>query len=560
MSAPLQVRRSGSNAALIDCGSLAEALELFAALTAARQSGELCVDELVPAAQTVLVRGGVARRPQDLSKIVTALRSAHTEYSGRSVAPHQTTLQVVYDGEDLEEVAQISGLTIDEVISRHTSATYHVAFTGFAPGFAYLSGGDSALIVPRRSTPRPRILPGAVGLAGAFTGVYPRESPGGWQLIGRTDALMWDLERDPPALLTPGNTVRFEAVRASVHVPESHTAAAQNDAAQTDTAQNDAVQTDAAESDTAERGTPAFTVIDPGLVTLVQDEGRPGFAALGVSASGAADRSAYAAANSLVGNDVGAAVLEIGLGACEVLGLDTLVLSLTGARRTATVAGPFGLRNVQHDRAFRIDAGERLKLGPPTHGLRTTLAIRGGIATPLTLGSASRDTLAGLGPKPIAAGDTISTLSRTRSPVTEAATPGPALPVAGDETLLRVISGPRDDWFGADGMRELWNTLWEVTSQSDRIGVRLAGTPLNRLDEYVDVEPPSEGISIGSIQVPTDGQPVLFLADCPVTGGYPVIGVLHEDDLDLAAQLPPGAFVRFTSDNQEKIQPTRRLP
>jgi KipI family sensor histidine kinase inhibitor len=118
----------------------------------------------------------------------------------------------VYDGADLDEVAQLTGLSVGEVIEAHTATRWRVAFSGFAPGFGYLSGGDSRLKVPRRGEPRTRVPAGSVGLAGEFTGVYPRESPGGWQLLGRTELTTWDEARQPPALMTPGRVVRFERV------------------------------------------------------------------------------------------------------------------------------------------------------------------------------------------------------------------------------------------------------------------------------------------------------------------------------------------------------------
>ncbi|PRC47306.1 allophanate hydrolase, partial [Mycobacterium sp. ITM-2017-0098] len=123
------------------------------------------------------------------------------------------TLDVVYDGEDMGEVARLTGLTPDEVVAAHTERCWRVGFSGFAPGFAYLVGGDERLVVPRRSEPRTKVPVGSVGLAGEFSGVYPRESPGGWQLIGRTSAVLWDVDRDNPALLTPGMWVQFRAVQ-----------------------------------------------------------------------------------------------------------------------------------------------------------------------------------------------------------------------------------------------------------------------------------------------------------------------------------------------------------
>ncbi|MCP3426914.1 urea amidolyase family protein [Rothia sp. AR01] len=480
----------------------------------------------------------------------------------RAGAP-ETVIPVRYDGEDLAEVAALTGLSPEEVVARHVAPRYTVAFTGFAPGFAYLSGGDTALTVPRRSTPRPRIPAGSVGLAGAFSGVYPRESPGGWQLIGRTGHRMWDLGREQPAALLPGAAVRFEAVREAVEVDDAGAGAAAQDRTQTEAQSQDRTEArDNTQTGTQDRNraptqtaqesadpgaTPVLEILDPGLQTLIQDAGRPGLTALGVSASGAADRGALARANRLAGNPEDAAALELGFGAFEARGVGpgASVLALAGAPREGRITGPFGTRRAPAGRAFRLDPGELLRLEAPARGLRTVLAVRGGVAAGRTLGSRSADTLAGLGPAPLAEGDVVRAGAPGRAPV-GLPEPDPAeLPAPGEEARLRVVPGPREEWFGAEGLRALWETAWEVTPRSDRVGVRLAGDPLTRTPEHRERELPSEGLATGAIQVPADGQPVLFLADRPLTGGYPVIGVVCEADLGLAAQLPPGARVRF---------------
>lgn len=170
------------------------------------------VDDLVPAARTLLV---VARATTDLPELARAVLAAAgtaTLRSGGAQGPF-VEIPVRYDGPDLEEVARFTSLTPDEVVAAHTGTAWRVGFGGFAPGFAYLVGGDPRLEVPRHAEPRTRVPAGAVGLAGAFSGVYPRESPGGWQLIGTTDVVLWDAERQPPALLVPGATVRFTQVQ-----------------------------------------------------------------------------------------------------------------------------------------------------------------------------------------------------------------------------------------------------------------------------------------------------------------------------------------------------------
>jgi allophanate hydrolase subunit 1 len=189
----VRIRPCGDRALLLDCGSLAEAQGWFAALTDHA--------EAVLGAQTVLLRG----EPSALREVVRRTSPAPPGV----VAGPTAEVRVTYDGPDLAEVAGLTGLTVDEVVAAHTGTPWTVAFGGFAPGFSYLVGGDPRLEVPRRATPRTAVPAGAVGLAGTFSGVYPRASPGGWQLIGRTDAVLWDVERDPPALLPPGTVVRF---------------------------------------------------------------------------------------------------------------------------------------------------------------------------------------------------------------------------------------------------------------------------------------------------------------------------------------------------------------
>ncbi|UBH04929.1 allophanate hydrolase [Leucobacter sp. Psy1] len=535
--ADFDVRPAGDGAVLVDCGDLGAALAMHEALSRAWGDGALRIDELVPAARTVLVRGrDAADHVAGRARIPFAeIWSAHAGSTARAAAPETPVeVPVVYDGADLDEVAQLTGLTAAEVIERHQAAEYTVAFTGFAPGFAYIAGGDPALQVPRRSSPRARIPAGSVGLAGPFSGVYPRESPGGWQLIGRTEVPMWDLDRDPPALLQPGTRVRFVAA---------------------DRAADD--DTDSADSAGSPlTGPVALTVRDAGLQCLVQDLGRPGLAHLGVSASGAADRAAHRRANRIVGNADAAAVLEIGIGEFAIRAERMLVIGLTGAPRTGSISGPTGARTIRMGTPTRIDAGEELRLGAAEAGLRTVLAIRGGVAARETLGSAATDTLAGLGPAPIASGDEVrvagvESRSGSETPVRDGAAAEAAetegLPRVGAEAVLRVRRGPRDDWFDESALTALGEQAWEVTPRSDRVGVRLAGDPLVRAPHARDVELPSEGLVRGAIQVPPDGQPVLFLADHPLTGGYPVIGVVVDADLDRAAQLPPGARVRFAA-------------
>jgi biotin-dependent carboxylase-like uncharacterized protein len=278
--------------------------------------------------------------------------------------------------------------------------------------------------------------------------------------------------------------------------------------------------------------TRALTVLATGPLTTVQDDGRPGQAALGIGRSGACDRASAALANRLVGNPADAAVLEVTFGGLAVRAESDLLVVTTGARCPgAPHAAPTLLRR-----------GHELRLGAPAAGLRTYLAVRGGIDVPPVLGSRATDVLAGLGPAVVAVGDVL--------PVGEPTAPPPVVDVApvadppDGEVTVAVLPGPRADWFGDAGWAALTGQAWSVTSESNRVGLRLDGAPLDRLREG---ELPSEGMVRGALQVPPSGTPVLFLADHPVTGGYPVIGYVVDADVDRCAQLRPGQTLRFRS-------------
>lgn len=290
-----------------------------------------------------------------------------------------------------------------------------------------------------------------------------------------------------------------------------------------------------------------LVVVRPGPLTTVQDLGRPGYAALGVSTSGAADRGALRRANALVGNSPTAAALELTFGGLRLRCLASVEIAVAGAPLPIRVVG---LEGTKSDRSwgtiFDLIAGEQLDLGRPTVGCRSYLAVRGGFDTPLTLGSRSTDVLSGLGPARLTAGLGLSvgTDSGYRGVTSQLGAAQVAQPESSTSpVLLRIRWGPRDDWFTAAGLQALVSQDWTVSPDSNRIAMKLTGEVVRRgrRDEL-----PSEGLLPGAIQIPQSGMPVLFLADHPVTGGYPVIAVVLRSDVDLAAQVRPGGLVRFT--------------
>jgi len=278
----------------------------------------------------------------------------------------------------------------------------------------------------------------------------------------------------------------------------------------------------------------ALVVRRAGLA-LVQDAGRPGQAAIGVGRSGAADRSSYDLANRLVGNASGAAALEIALGGLELQAVEgTAWVAVTGAPAPLLLDG----RPEPTGAVLALRPGARLALGQPAAGLRSYVAVRGGIGVSAVLGSRSRDTLAGLGPEPLAEGDVLPLGADVVDDIRVDAVPPQAYDV---RPLLRVVSGPRDSW--VRDVDVLAAVTWTVAPDSDRIGVRLTGGRLELADEGRQL--PSEGAVRGAIQVPPGGEPVVFGPDHPVTGGYPVVAVVVDADTDRLAQLRPGEQVRF---------------
>lgn len=286
-------------------------------------------------------------------------------------------------------------------------------------------------------------------------------------------------------------------------------------------------------------------VIQSGLLTTIQDRGRPGYAHLGVARSGALDVPALDLANRLVGNGVDAAVLETTLTGCTLRAQAGVTVAVTGAPAEITVDGYVA----RFGAPVRVPAGAELKVGPARTGVRSYLAIAGGIAVAPVLGSRSSDTLSGLGPPTLRRGDNLP-LFPSDPDADHTALPAGAgrdqidygRGCGWEQITLRVRFGPRADWFTAAARDTLLRCAYTLSPKSNRVGARLTGDPLTRA---ITDELPSEGIVLGAVQVPADGQPLIFLADHPTTGGYPVLAVVDQADLPLLAQARPGATVRF---------------
>ena len=580
----MRVLPAGPYGVLLEEENAGDAARCFTVVERLRGRFGSIVD-VVPAERTVLVVSTfdeAGRRA--LRGLVEAVAAARPDEGDGAVAASGADaspvveLAVRYDGPDLAEVAELTGLDEAEVVALHSGAEYTVGFTGFAPGFAYLTGLPAALEVPRRAAPRTRVEAGAVGIAVRYSGVYPRESPGGWQLVGRlADAgvALWDAGREEPAVLRPGVRVRFRAVGGA----DADVRGGQADAGAIGTGADaggggvggagrgggarvgggmrghgqgsgsaeaalGAEETVAAGAGPG-RGVGGLMRIErAGLLTTVQDLGRPGYAHLGVPRAGAADRDALRLANRLVGNPEGAAGLETTLTGCSVVLTEGRWVAVAGARAEVTVTVGGRSRGFGTGAAFYVPAGGRVDVGSAEAGVRSYLAVAGGIEAPRVLGSRSADLLSGIGHEHPLKPDSLLPLGRPTALPPDI--PGLGLAPhrdAADTAVLRLTPGPRDEWFDDAALATLTGATYRVTTESNRTALRLDGPTLRRREPAGELV--SEGMAPGALQIPPDGRPVLFLADHPVTGGYPVIGCVDPADLSAAAQARPGSRLRF---------------
>ncbi|WP_277850558.1 urea amidolyase family protein [Moellerella wisconsensis] len=537
-------------ALLVELTNLEHTLALFAALNTQSIAG---IEQIIPAAKTLLVHYSPwITTPTRLARQISRCDlSEKLLKQGKHLA-----IPVHYCGEDLSDVAEYLGMTTAQLITRHTESLYQVAFTGFAPGFAYMIAPDAQINVPRRKTPRTRIPAGSVALAGEFSGIYPQASPGGWQLIGKTDMAMWDIDRAEPALLKPGYQVSFynaDQAPPTISLPTIDSTENSRVLSATPASQNTAM---------TDKETPSsivgLTLLSVGLQTLYQDAGRAGQAALGISASGAMDKQALHSANRAVGNPPDTVCLEITQGGFRAQAECDMLIAITGATGAIElITADQQVHALPSYQPVHLACGDQLILGQLTSGVRRYLAVRGGFAVSPILGSCSYDSLANVGPAPLKVGEQIAinsrvwSLSQHSSPLSAVSlTEMPAFryPTSEEITVLDIYLGPRTDWFTAQALERLLQQSWQVTPASNRIGLRLSAE--HGLSRSQTQELPSEGTCLGAIQVPADGQPVLFLHDHPLTGGYPVIATVAEYHIDLAGQIPINGRIRFNPISQ----------
>lgn len=519
------VRRAGDAALLVELAQVidpdvnASAIAIARRIAALNLSG---VRDVVPTYRSVAIHFDPGRTDAAAlsDQVSVASRETGTVADGPLVE-----VPVVYGGEhgpDLGEVAEWAGVSPADVIARHTAGTYRVFMLGFLPGFAYMGTVDPTIAAPRRSTPRLRVPAGSVGIAGGQTGIYPMASPGGWQIIGRTSARLFDPARMPPALLAAGDRVRFVAANEFQDPEPSGEKGRTGDV--------DAVD--------------AVTVLEPGLFTTVQDGGRWGHQQFGVPVSGAMDWVSCRLANRLVGNAEGVGLLEATLTGPALRFETETTVAVTGADLGASLDG----RALRPGMSGHARPGSELRFGERKYGARAYVAFSGGIEVDLVLGSRATHVLSamgGFGGRALRAGDRLP-IGTTRQ--------GPQL--SGDEPRLRqtdwlsgesaparvrVVPGPQDGRFPADALALLEEARFIVSPQSNRMGYRLTGAIL----PAPDGEMISDATFTGAVQVPPSGEPILLMADRQTTGGYAQLATIITADLPLAAQRAPGDPIEF---------------
>jgi KipI family sensor histidine kinase inhibitor len=446
--------------------------------------------------------------------------------SASSARGREVVVPCAFDGPDLDEVATLAGCSPDDVVALLCAATLTVSVMGFSPGFAYLDGVPDALAaIPRRDRPRPVVPAGSVALANGHAAVYPTASPGGWQLLGRTAFSLFTPTAAPYAALALGDVVRFTMAGPGEPVEPGPAAPLAWPAA------------DGARS--------VLEIVTPGLRAVLEDDGRHGVAAIGVPLGGPADPDSFLLANRLVGNGDGAGALEITAGGTRVRCLSACHVAAVGGAPDVRVDGAA----VPAGQVVPLAPGQLLEIGRLHGGLRSYLAVAGGLRGPELFASLASDELSGLGPGPLGPGHVLAA-GPWKPPLGDHVLPGLPRVVAGDAPLVvRVVAGPHGERFVPDVLARLAGRRFRVGQTSNRVGLRLEtiepdGTQ-GDLATHARTELDSQGVVTGAVQIPPGGEPVVLGPDHATLGGYPVAAVVASVDHAPLGQCAPGHEVRF---------------
>lgn len=525
-----------------------------------KQFPHLGIKEVVPCYCSVAVyfssRKKAEKGIKKLTRLLNAffkdfsLKESEGEFSGKTVE-----IPVCYENcensefsPDLREVAKLTGLSVEEVISLHSSIDYPVYMMGFLPGFPYLGGMNEKLEVPRRSVPRTKIPAGSVAIGGKQTGVYPSDSPGGWQIIGRTPLKLFDINRKPPVLYGIGDRIRFVPVSREefINIQKSEG----KKFFKIDETQNHLKK----EKTSLERYvcSSSVTVIDGGFSTTVQDSGTSGFQKIGAGESGAEDWGSYILSNLLCGNRLNESVLETTLKGPVLKFNMPAFFAITGADCSANLDG----NPVPINTMCRAEKNSILKCDFCKNGIHSYIAFKGGILVPSVFSSRSTNTKShtgGFNGRKIAGGDCLALgevknkggnifsifygkyLLWRRNCFSKKS-------MNQDVLFLECVKGSQFDFFTAEEKESFVSKTFTVSSQKDRMGIRFEGEGICRRSTDII----SDSIPFGAVQITSSGMPVVMSKDRQTCGGYAKIAAVRKRSMDLLVQSLPGTKIRFT--------------
>jgi KipI family sensor histidine kinase inhibitor len=451
------------------------------------------------------------------------------------------TIQVCYHPDvalDLANIAKACKLSIEETIHLHKSSIYTVDILGFMPGFAYFSGLNPKLRLPRLSSPRPAVPKGSVAIAELQTAIYPRTTPGGWNIIGRSPNKLFDIQKNPPGLFMAGDQMQIQ----EISLDEFQKLDANNPP-------KEFIRTIDQKSNKA-----FIEVLQPGTFSTIQDEPRSGLSHWAVGPGGACDVRSLHLANALVGNPLDSAAIEITSSGPSLLFHETTCVAWVGSHCEGIVNG----KRIPGNRPIWLEKNTTLKFGPLNPGFRIILAIGGGLSLAQILGRAGSHISADIGPKRLEKGDVIP-LQNVRAPLDSVFlkslhdrgglptypkwhVKSPFLPTH-SITKIHCLAGPHLLMLPAKDRDLFWSAIWTVSKQSNRMGVRLQ-SDFKLKKELPNI--PSQAIAFGTIQMPPSQEPIIMLAEHQTTGGYPRLAEVIRADLVKLAQLKPGDKIQLS--------------
>lgn len=473
-----------------------------------------------------------------------ALQKSEEEKTESTDSARTITIPVCYEDQefapDLEKVALHAKLSKEEVIKLHSSSDYLIYMMGFLPGFPYLGGMNPRLETPRLETPRTKIPAGSVAIGGAQTGLYPVESPGGWNIIGRTPLRLFDVERKPFFLYEAGDKIRFLPITREEfeNFDESLWLAQVADKSEASIETSD----NAADSKEVYECGGGIKILEPGLLTSIQDSGITGFQKYGIGQSGAMDQISFALANQICGNEKNAACLETTLAGPLIRFVTACDFAITGAVfENATLDG----MRIEMNKKISAKAGSLLSCGFASKGLRSYIAFSGGLLVPKVFRSSStnlKSKIGGYMGRKLQADDQLAIGINKKNPLlvpdnksTEGFTENK------DVLLLDCIKSSQFDFFQEKIVKKFTDSIYTVSAESDRMGIRFTGQALEC--EKTDII--SDAIPFGAVQITSAGLPVVMAADRQTTGGYAKIACVTKASMCRLAQALPGTKVRF---------------